>query len=164
MQCCLGITNRLNGGSAYTLFLDYDDVTYYEVFQELMRLQKDWNLGYTYIIDSKGDKKHFQVICPAVFTPYEILGIFWDSKLCDSYYKQSFFRLKEKTLRISEKKDGRNLKLPVLAGLMVMSTHRPYSEPHLEFIKKYFTTSVPINVKLYKSPLEAVKYLTKIGD
>lgn len=167
---CMGITNRIerNMGEKdemfYVVFLDYDNIKFDVLTKELEMLCRKWDLGWIYILDSKGDGKHYHVMCPTIVSAYEYLGILWDSS-CDMPYKKSFFLLKEKTLRISSKGDKRKLQYPHICGL-VQSDHssKPYSWGHLKFIEHYYKGELPPLERCENTEVEFVKYSTELHD
>lgn len=165
-QECIGVTNKVQNTWSidYVVFLDYDNITRKKLIAELTEIVIKWKLGWTYIFETNDDKKHFHVICPTVISPYEYLGILWDSS-CDMAYKKSFFVLKEKTLRVSSKEDGRKKKFPEFCDIIKGETVKPYSSSHLMFLKKMYGAPIPdtitIKTDCVKSDLEIVKYKTK---
>ena len=158
---CLGVTNRIvtTEGEMYVMFLDYDNITFQKLNMEIQKIMNKWDLGWTYIIKSNDDDLHWHVICPTIITPYDYLGILWDSS-CDLPYKKSFFTLREKTLRISEKKDDRKNKFPELHALFEADSDKPYSTGHIKFLQKYYKAKVPICERYIETPIEYVQYKT----
>jgi hypothetical protein len=162
---CIGITNRVNVGSEimYVPFLDYDNITYTNICKEISNLVMKWNLGWCYILKTNDDGRHYHVFCPTLITPYEYLGILWDSS-CDMPYKKSFFVLKEKALRITAKEDSREQKFPEVAAIIKYGSTKPYSGGHISFIKKYYNckdTQLPDSVNVINTDVEFVSYKTK---
>lgn len=165
----MGITNRVKVGGKrfkekFVAFADYDDKPLEEVVRIWRKLSRKYDLGYTYIVDSKGDGRHFQVYNPVVLSPYEMFGVLWDCD-CDPTYQQTFFKVCERTLRISAKNDGRKYPEPVLIKVLKHKTKRIYSKGHLLFLQKYFSAPLPKRFKYINSNIEIVKYYTKnFGD
>lgn len=161
--CCQGITNRIKHNELYVPFLDYDDISLKKLKKELWNLNMKWNLGWTYVFDSRGDKKHFHVISPVIMSVYDYICLLWDSS-CDYAYKRSFFMLKEKTLRISSKCDERKVDVPELVRTFHYPTNRFYSIAHLYFLERFKNAEIPIGVSGFNTmttPLEFVRYTTK---
>jgi len=158
---CIGITNRIpkSNHEKYVVFLDYDAITFDNLSKEVNKLIKRWDLGWTYVIQSNDDMIHWHVICPSIVSPYEYLGILWDSS-CDNAYKKSFYTLKEKTLRISSKKDGRNVVYPIVHALFETETNRAYSTGHLKFVNQIHKAKIPICDNYEETTVEFVKYKT----
>jgi len=164
-QKCLGITNRVQVGSEimYVPFLDYDNISYNDIVKEISDLVMKWNLGWCYILETNDDKRHYHVFCPTLITPYEYLGILWDSS-CDMPYKKSFFVLKEKTLRITSKEDERKQKFPEVVTIIKYDSHKSYSGGHLSWIKKFYKckeTQLPDSLNVINTDIEFVSYKTK---
>ena len=160
IRCC-GLTNRLSkSNDAYVMFLDYDNKTHDDLVKELMRLAGVWDFGFTYIIKSGDDLLHWHVISPVVMSPHEYLGVLWDSS-CDAEYKRVFFNMKEKTLRISGKKDGRKQILPQLWSTLEVDTRRAYSSGHLDFLSKLYQIKLPVPTNIVVADVEVVSYAPK---
>jgi hypothetical protein len=158
---CYGLTNRISkSNDSYVMFLDYDNKSHDDLVKELMLLARIWDFGYTYIIKSGDDLMHWHVISPVVMTPYEYLGVLWDSS-CDVDYKRVFFNLREKTLRISPKRDGRKQVYPELWSTLEMDTKRVYSIRHLEFLEKLYKIKLPVIGEAVISDVEVVSYAQK---
>lgn len=165
---CYGVTNRIQNtnDTEYVVFLDYDHIEFEVLNKELQSMIKKWDLGWTYIIKTDDDMYHWHVICPSIVNAYEYLGILWDST-CDMPYKKSFFVLREKSLRISSKNDGRKTEFPKMHGTLETESNRAYSTAHLEFLKQYYSAKIPLCDRYKETEIEMVEYKTahlKQGD
>jgi hypothetical protein len=165
---CGGITNRLNDGKDYVTFLEWDKRSFESVQREITFLMTRWDLNYGVLLDSHGDMRHFHFISPTIVSAYDYLGILWDST-CDMGYKKSFFRLGEKSLRITPKHDNRKNIIPKVIGTFYITCNfvkRKYSKPHCEFLKKYYLKNNEFGFirdsDYIDGELELVTYKTKV--
>ena len=158
---CFGVTNRIqetNDGE-YVVFLDYDNISFDNLNKEVKRMVDKWDLGWTYYIQTDDDMMHWHIICPSIVNVYEYLGILWDSS-CDMPYKKSFFVLKEKSLRISSKNDGRETVYPKVYAVAETESKRLYSTAHIEFLKHYYSAKIPLCDRYKETEIEMVEYKT----
>lgn len=130
-----GYNNRCRDGK-YILFMDYDDLTYEDVSNEVKLLQKRFGLGDAHIFKLDREKS-WHVVCLDKLTLYENWEILHNSS-CDSAFINAIKTMNTRkwVLRIA-KKGVRN---PPLYFMTIPSeTKREQSNAHKIFLQTWFS-------------------------
>lgn len=129
-----GITNRCADGR-YCLFLDYDDVPYEWVVEELRFLISAHGIGDVHVFRTN---KGFHAICTTKYSLSEIVTFMRDSSVDEAYANVPLRVVKKLwTLRISAKAG----KVPVY--LLTLPGQRGHeSRPHNELLRKLYNVEI----------------------
>ena len=171
-QQTLGITNHTED-NYFLPFIDYDDVEYDVVEQDVKFLQTNYKIGTAVISVSSEEKMlsgklvgHYHVIAFTKFTFPEIREML---KLvrCDDKFRYGWrFQQRAWVLRLLEKTDiktGKTIKPMVkLKKILVSKTNRIANKPMVELIEKFYNINLKQYFKKFDScqNLEIITYLT----
>ena len=133
-QKTIGYTNRCEDGK-YIIFLDYDNLEYQWVINELRRLQSDYMLGDFYIFQS--GENNYHAVCFDKVVMQELLVILKNSSVDQNYIDvPAKWGKKIWTLRLTDKKD-----IPIEYMRRVDSEHTGFrwqSKAHATIIENLF--------------------------
>ena len=171
-QQTLGITNHTED-NYFLPFIDYDDVEYDVVEQDVKFLQTNYKIG-TVVISASSEEKmlsgklvgHYHVIGFTKFTFPEIREMLRLVR-CDDKFRYGWrFQQRAWVLRLLEKTDiktGKTTKPMVkLKKVLVAPTNKVVNKPMIEIIEKFYN----INLKQYFKKfdncknVEIITYLT----
>ena len=100
-----GYTNRCSDGK-FIVFLDYDDMPFEWVYDEIMWLQTDFNLGNFYLFKSSKDSYH--AVCFSKLRLNELMKVIYNSSIDENYHRIPYTIGKRLlTLRASDKKNSK---------------------------------------------------------
>lgn len=161
-KVCFGMTNRVLDKDrllGYVAFADYDEDKLDKIIGIWQGLSMEFDLGEVYFLQTRGDKKHYQVICPVIMKFGELCELLSQSG-CDKNFQGIGYTLKSWTLRIFEKDDRKEFPEPVLVYTLSRATKRSYSDAHLAFVNGIYKGSVPNVYKHKHSDLEVHRFYT----
>ena len=117
-------------GHRYCLFLDYDYNEEQSVYQDLLGLQDQYQLGNAHVFTTK---KGFHAIFIDLLT-YEELKEVLDASSCDEHYKYVSRRNNNRTwvLRITDKKKGNKVEYK---ETLFAPQYRRMSYPHMKYLR-----------------------------
>lgn len=123
----VAIANKV--GNKYCVFLDYDITEKTTVYQDVLGLQDEFQLGNAYIFTTK---KGFHVIFIDLVTYSELCQIL-DHSCCDEHYKYVSRKNNNRqwVLRISEKKGGNKVEFK---EIFWSNQYRQASYPHSRYL------------------------------
>lgn len=142
----VGVNNICADGK-FVVFLDYDNIKFENLLDDLQNLSRDFNLSHFIVIKTRENSYH--AICLEKFTLPQVQKII-DHSLCDYSYKKFPIKIdKGWILRVTEKVYVENNKIqsipPTYVGLLKFGKpkRKSVSRAHLEF----FATVYPNFVK-----------------
>jgi len=149
-----GVTNRTKDGK-YITFLDYDEIPYEWLRDELLAIQKEFDLKQLYVFKSGSDNHH--VICFEKMNREDYEKILHRSS-CDPGYKKIPWAWGKRvsTLRISEKRGTVPKFLEIIDRDAIPM--RELSSAHIKFFSKYYTVPLPLGMGDGEEELIMVRY------
>jgi hypothetical protein len=149
-----GITNRCSDGK-YITFLDYDNIPYEWLKDELLAIQKEFDLKQIYLF--KSSEESFHVICFEKMNREEYEKILHRSS-CDPGYKKVPWAWGKRvaTLRVSEKRGTTPTFMELLDRDAIPS--RELSTAHIKFFEKNYKIETPCGMQDGNEELIMARY------
>jgi len=147
-----GICNRTEDG-LYIPFIDYDDLPFEYVVEELRRLQIDFGLSTFYLIQSS--KQGYHAICLDKLSLYAFENVLQYTS-CDRSYRDipSKRGIKQWTLRVTKKNGFK----PNFVGILEAKGRKEKSLAHATILKKLYDIDCDITNNDKKENLVFAKY------
>ena len=146
----IGYTNRCADGK-YIITLDYDDMPYDFVYNEIVRLQEDFQLGDFYII--KSSKESFHAVCLDKLPYMDFLDILMSTSVDYNYMRIPIQSGKKLWVLRLTKKD---IQPEVMEVVKSSYNYNEKSFAHLNLLHKVLNIEVPQEIKGFDLKKEIV--------
>lgn len=133
----IGINNDVIGTNKYIVFLDYDKIPFWEVKENIQKIQEKYDLGTAYIFKTTNG---FHAYILNAVTKKELLNILFDAKEDNKHSFAIFYKEDEpaNTLRINAIEKGDI----VFYDKVIRKNSKPISKAHYLFLKNVLDAPV----------------------